>query len=99
MKPAPKTKGFVYSIVLTIFVCALITLYCIKFGETWTHNLMDDTLFYIQAGQIVSAIVIAVVFVILKSTRKNGLWYIIPLILITFSFLYDFILNLVYPCC
>ena len=99
MEPTPKTKGFTYSIVLTVFFCVFITLYCIKFGEPWTHNLMDDTVFYIQAGQIVIAIVIAVIFALFKFTRKNGLWCIIPLILIAFSFLYDFILTFVYPCC
>lgn len=99
MKAVQKTKGFLYPIIVTIFVCVLITLYCIAAGEPWTHPLMDDPLFFIQAGQIVIAIIIAVILVLFKSTRKSGLWYVIPSILIAFSFLYDFILNLVYPCC
>jgi len=99
MKAMLKTKGFFYPIIITVFVCVVITLYCIKAGELWTHPLMDDTLFFIQAGKIVSAIIIAVILAIIKFTRKNGLWYIIPLILIVFSFLYDLILNIVYPCC
>ena len=99
MKTAPKTKGFICSIIITIIVCVLITLYCIAFGESWTRNLMVDTVFHIQAGQIISALIIAVILVFFRATRENGLWFIIPLILIAFSFLYDVILNLVYPCC
>lgn len=92
-----KTK--IYPIIATILLCISVMIYCIIVGEPWTHILMDDPLFYLQAGQIVIAIIIAIIFVLLKPTRKNGLWFIIPLILIVFSFLYDPVLKIVYPCC
>ena len=99
MKSAIWTKGFIYPIVATIITCIFITIYCIVVGEPWTYILMDDPLFYLQAGQIGTAIILAVILVILKPTRKNGLWFIIPLILIIFSFLYSPVLDIVYPCC
>jgi len=99
MKTIRKTQGVLTLVIATIFICVSIMSYCIAVGENWTHPMMDDPLFYIQTGQIAGAIIIAVGLSLFRSTRKNGLWYIIPLILIVFSFLYEFILHLVYPCC
>ena len=99
MKSAKKAKGFLYSIVATVLICVLMTIYCIAVGKTWTYPMMDDPLFFLQVGQIVSAIIIAIILFSVKSTRKNGLWLMISSILIVFAFLYDFVLSLVYPCC
>ena len=99
MKAVQKSKGFLYSIVATILICVFITIYCIAVGEICTYPMMDDPLFFIQAGQIASAIIVAIILALFKHTRKNGLWFILPTILIVFAFLYDFILNLIYPCC
>ena len=99
MKAVQKSKGFLYSIVSTILICIFIMIYCIAMGEIWTYPMMDDPLFFIQVGQIASAIIVAIILALFKHTRKNGLWFILPAILIVFAFLYDFILNLIYPCC
>ncbi|OQB15936.1 MAG: hypothetical protein BWY15_00062 [Firmicutes bacterium ADurb.Bin193] len=99
MKTELKNKGFLYPIIATILVCVSITIYCIINGEPWTYPMMYDPLFFLQAGQIFSAIILAVILALIKPTRKNGLWFIIPLILIAFAFLYDIIVHIVYPCC
>jgi uncharacterized protein (DUF983 family) len=76
----------------------------VKGGEGYWYTAgADDTLFFlIIVGQIAVAIVLSVVLLI-RTTRRNRLWLIIPLILIGFALLYDPILRLiwdkVYPCC
>lgn len=63
------------------------------------RNFLDDTLFFLQVGQILIAIVLSICLVAIKPTRENGIWFIVPLILIAFAPLYSFVLHLVYPCC
>ena len=99
MKFAFKTKGFIYPIISTTLLCILIMIYCIIVGEPWTHILMDAPLFYLQEGQILIAIILAIILVYFKPTRINGLWIVLPLILTAFSFMYGPILRMIYPCC
>jgi len=99
MKSDFGAKRFAYPIIVTFVICILIMIRVIIVGEPWTHILMDDPLFYLQSTQILIAIIIGAILASLESTRKNGVWIIVPLILIIFAFLYAPILHLVYPCC
>jgi len=99
MKPNFRAKSFIYPIIATFLTCILIMRYVIIVGEPWTHILMDDPLFFLEVGQISIAIIIGISLALLEVTRKNGLWFIIPAILIIFAILYHPILHFVYPCC
>ena len=95
MKPV---LNFLYPIIATISACVLLTIYCIINGDNMSHP-MNDTAFFLSVGQIAVALLTAVILAIFKSTRKNGLWFIIPLILIVFALSYGFIIDILYPCC
>lgn len=99
MKLTHKIMSFFFPIFIVILICISITLYCVEVGEAWMHDILDDHLFFIQASQIVCALITGLVLRRINFTRKNGLWYIIPLILIIFAFLYSPVLETIYPCC
>jgi len=106
MKSSSKITGFHFSIIATILVCVAVMAFCFIVGgrEHWYLAGSDDTLFfYIVVGQIAIAIVLLIIFAIVKITRKNKLWIIVPFILIAFALLYDPILSIAwqiaYPCC
>lgn len=99
MKSIGDKKGVILPVIASILICISITFYVIKVGEPWTEILMDAPLFYLQSGQIGSAIVIGIILACIKKTRKNGLWLAIPLIIVVFALSYDPILRIVYPCC
>jgi len=105
MKNPFRTKGFWYSIITAILVCVAILIFCFIVGgkKYWYHAGSDDSLFFfIIVGQIAVAVVLLIILVLIKPTRRNGLWVIIPLILIGFALFYDpvlrFIWSIVYCC-
>ena len=98
MKLSIRKKDVVYLIIATILICVLITIYCIIDGQTLSQH-MNDTIFFLAFAQSVVAIIIGITLAIIKKTRKSGLWFIIPFILLVFAFSYDFIVKIIYPCC
>ena len=98
MKPVLNKKYFLYPIIVTILICVLITIYCVVNGDDMSM-IMNDNSFFLAAGQIAAALLIAVILSVYKPTRNNGLWYIIPLILIAFALSYEFIIEITHPCC
>lgn len=104
MKTDFRTIGFICPIVVTFTVCIAKTIQCVVFGEYWTTPVQGTHLWIapldnLLVDQTIIAVITGIILVFVKRTRKNGLWFIIPSILIVFVFLYDFILDMMYPCC
>jgi len=91
-----KQHSYAYSLLSTVCLCVFITIFCILNGQHMAATHVEPP-YSMAVLQIIVAVIIAVVFIIIKYTR-NLKWFLIPATLIAFAPLYVIIVNQ-YPCC
>jgi len=91
-----KQNMFAIALILTLTASMLGTLYCVVFGQSLASAHLEPC--SLTAYQGILAFAIAIIFSLAKPIRTQPKWFLIPMVLLGFCFLYEFIVRL-YPCC
>ena len=92
---------FKIALIITILYCSVSVAYCILNGQAMAEifSKASDALGFWQLIQFVFAIALCMFIIIFKETRRRPYWYSIPALLFFTAYLYDLIVDLLYPCC